>query len=184
MQLLKGTPINCLVVDWASGTADDESQQRALKPLIAAGRELGLSFVGKVATKESLAAIVAAGRAAGLEAPVMIDGPASHSLDLPVISGFPRDSIDWDRDHRYLFRNGNVWPGVVLPTMKGDTGVGGPTGEPWMDSNGWFALLARQMAPHKSVWLEIDLPESSRALPVEVTAGRSPIRVPMAAIGS
>ena len=166
LQLLKGTPINCLVVDWASGTANDESQQRALKPLISAGRELGLSFVGKVGTKENLAAIVAAGRAAGLEA-VMIDGPADPSLDLPVISGFPRDSVDWDAATDIFSATGNVWPGVVLPTMKGDTGVGGPTGEPWMDSNGWFALLARQMVPHKSVWLEIDLPVSSEALPVE-----------------
>ena len=48
LQLVRGTPINCLVVDWASGTADDEAQQAALRPLIAAGRELGLSFVGKV----------------------------------------------------------------------------------------------------------------------------------------
>jgi hypothetical protein len=166
LQLLKGTSINCLVVDWASGTADDESQQKALKPLITAGRELGISFVGKVGTRENLAAIVAAGRAAGLEA-VMIDGPANHSLGLPVISGFPRDSIDWDAATEIFSATGNVWPGVVLPTMKGDTGVGGPTGEPWMDSNGWFALLARQMVPHRSLWLEIDLPESSGALPVE-----------------
>ena len=166
LQLLKGTPINCLVVDWASGTADDESQQRALKPLIEAGRELGLSFVGKVATSENLAAIVTAGRAAGLEA-VMIDGPANHSLDLPVISGFARDSVDWDAATDIFSATGNVWPGVALQTMKGDTGVGGPTGEPWMDSNGWFALLARQMVPQRSVWLEIDLPESSEALPVE-----------------
>lgn len=166
LQLLKGTPINCLVVDWASGTADDESQQSALKPLITAGRELGLSFVGRVATKEGLAAIAAAGRAAGLGA-VMIEGPASHSLDLPVISGFPRDSMDWDAATDIFSASGNFWPGVVLPTMKGDTGVGGPTGEPWMDSNGWFTLLARQMVPHRSVWLEIGLPESSEALPVE-----------------
>ncbi len=166
LQLLRGTPINCLVVDWASGTADDESQQRALKPLITAGRALGLSFVGNVRTRENLAAIIAAGRAAGLGA-VMMDGPANHSLELPVISGFPRDSIDWDATTDIIYATGNVWPGVVLPTMKGDTGVGGPTGEPWMDSNGWFTLLARQLVSHKSVWLEIDLPESSKALPVE-----------------
>jgi len=166
LQLLKGTPINCLVVDWASGTADDEAQQRALKPLIAAGRALGLSFVGKVGTRENIAAIVAAGRAAGLEA-VMMDGPANHPLDLPVILGFPRDSVDWDVTTEIFSATGNVWPGVVLPTMKGDTGVGGPTGEPCVDSNGWFALLARQMVSNKSVWLEIDLPESSGALPVE-----------------
>ena len=49
LQMLKGTLINCLVVDWALGTSDDEAQQLALKHLIANGRQLGLSFVGKVA---------------------------------------------------------------------------------------------------------------------------------------
>ena len=48
LQLLRGTPVNCLVVDWASGTAADADQQQALKPLIHAGRQLGLSFVGKI----------------------------------------------------------------------------------------------------------------------------------------
>ena len=172
LQLLKGTAINCLVVDWASGTTNDEAQQAALKPLITAGRQMGLSFVGKVEARDNLAGIVSAGRAAGLEA-VMVDGAAnldssaSRPLDLPVILGFPRDSIDWDLTTDIFSATGNVWPGVVLPTMKGDTGVGGPTGDPWVDSNGWFALLARQMVSHRSLWLEIDLPESSGALPVE-----------------
>ena len=172
LQLLKGTPINCLVVDWASGTADDEAQQAALKPLITAGRQMGLSFVGKVGTRDNLAGIVSAGCAAGLEAVMVdraanLDGSAIRPLDLPVILGFPRDSIDWDWTTDIFSATGNVWPGVVLQTMKGDTGFGGPTGDPWVDSNGWFALLAHQMVSLKSLWLEIDLPESSGALPVE-----------------
>jgi len=175
LQLLKGTPINCLVVDWAAGTTDDQAQQRALAPLIAAGRELGLSFVGKLRSGEGLAANVAAAATAGLEA-VMLDAPArpngsatgsasaTHSLALPVILGFPRDTIDWARTTQIFSTTANVWPGVVLPTMTGDTGIGGPTGDPWVDSNGWFVLLARRMAPHRSLWLEIDLPPSSAPL--------------------
>src|ERR1035441_9071316 len=166
LQMLKGTPINCLVVDWALGTSDDEAQQLALKHLIANGRQLGLSFVGKVAANKNLTAMVAAGRAAGLEA-FMLEGPAKQSLDLPAILEFPRDSIDWDLTTDIFSATGNVWPGVALPTMRGDTGVGGPTGDPWVDSNGWFALLARQMVASKSLWLDIGLPKSSKALPVE-----------------
>lgn len=166
LQILKGTPVNCLVMDWASGTADDAAQQEALKPLIAAGRQMGLSFVGKVTGNNNLAATVTAGRAAGLEA-VLLDTPAGHALDLPVIATFARDNVDWSLTTDIFAATGNVWPGVVLPTMRANTGAAGPTGDPWVDSNGWFALLARQMVPRKSVWLDIDLPKDARALPVE-----------------
>ena len=166
LDFLNGTPFNCLIVDWASGTKDDEAQQAALRILIAAGHKKGLSFVGRVATKENLAALVKAGREAGLEA-VMLDSPSSDSLDLPAILGFPRDSVDWDLTTDIFSATGNVWHGAALQTMRSDTGVGGPTGDPWVDSNGWFALLARQMVSKKHVWLDIDLPKSSEALPVE-----------------
>ena len=60
LELLKGTPINCLIVDWAYGGPEDSAQQQALKPLLEAGRRLGISFVGKVALKEGSGAAVAA----------------------------------------------------------------------------------------------------------------------------
>ncbi|MGD0124276.1 MAG: hypothetical protein ABSF46_02875, partial [Terriglobia bacterium] len=49
LELLKDTPINCLIVDWADGRPEDSAQQQALKPLLEAGRKLGISFVGKLA---------------------------------------------------------------------------------------------------------------------------------------
>jgi hypothetical protein len=163
LQLLKGTPVNCLVVDWASGTADDAVQQSALKPLIAAGRPLGLSFVGRIAAKNNLAATITAGRAAGLEA-VLLDGSVTQTFDLPAIREFARDSVDWDQTTETFAVTGNAWPGITLPTTRKDAAAGGPTAVPWMDTNGWFALLARQMVASKSLWLDIDLPESRRAL--------------------
>jgi hypothetical protein len=166
LQLLKGTPVNCLIVDWASGTAEDVAQQLALKPLIHAGRQLGLSFVGKVSAKENLAAMVAAGREAGLEA-VILEGSGSQTLDLPVIVQFPSDNVEWDNTTSIFSTTGNAWPGVNLKTMEGDTAIAGPTGVPWVDSNGWFSLLARQMASGKTLWLDIDPPDSPHALPAE-----------------
>ena len=32
LELLAGTPVNCLVVTWAEGSEGDEDQQRALAP--------------------------------------------------------------------------------------------------------------------------------------------------------
>ena len=71
LDVLKGTPINCLLVDWASGAPEDSSQQHALQPLIAAGRQLGIDFVGRITAKD-VAAAAEAGRTAGLDAVMII----------------------------------------------------------------------------------------------------------------
>jgi hypothetical protein len=166
LQLLSGTPVNCLVVDWASGGAEDAAQQLALKPLIDAGRKLGLSFVGKISAKDHIGAIVAAGRAAGLEA-VILQGTESSNLDLPVIAQFANDGVEWSAATHIFSTTGNAWPGVNLPTMAQNTALAGPTGNPWVDSNGWFSRLARQMTSGKTLWLDIDPPDAAKALPAE-----------------
>lgn len=35
---------------------------------------------------------------------------------------------------------------------------GGPTGLPWVDSNGWFIQLARARAPSKTLWIAVEAP--------------------------
>jgi hypothetical protein len=170
LQMLRGTPVNCLVVDWATGSAEDKPQQLSLRPLIEAGRHLGISFVGRISTKQNFAAAVAAGREAGLEA-VIVNGPASESADLPMIVALPRDQIDWSRTGPIFIASGGVWAGTNLkPTdenMDGDTAVAGPTSNPWVESNSWFSLLARTMAPGGVLWMDIDPPDSPATLAAE-----------------
>jgi hypothetical protein len=48
--------------------------------------------------------------------------------------------------------------------MKGDTAIAGPTGIPWVNSNAWFSLLAGELAPGKTLWLDFDPPDSPTAL--------------------
>jgi hypothetical protein len=163
LELLKGTPINCLIVDWAYGESEDSVQPQALKPLLEAGRRLGISFVGKVAAKQGSGAAVAAGRAAGLSA-VMLGETSEQSLDLPAILQFARDKVTWETTSTIFSSRENVWPGVRLETMEGDTAIAGPTGIPWVNSNGWFSLLAGELAPGKSLWLDFDPPDSSNVL--------------------
>ena len=93
LDMLKGTPVNCLVVEWAGGVPEDSAQQQALKPLLEAGRRMGISFVGKVATGEGTA--VASAQLAGFSA-VMVAEPSSQSLELPVIVQSPRDKVAWE----------------------------------------------------------------------------------------
>ena len=163
LELLKGTPINCLIVDWAYGGPEDSAQQQALKPLLEAGRRLGISFVGNVALKEGSGAAVAAGRAAGLSA-VMLGDAAGQSFDLPAILQFPRDKIAWNTVSTIFSSTDNVWPGLNLDTMTGDTANAGPTGIPWVNSNAWFSQLAGELAPGKTLWLDFDPPDSSNVL--------------------
>ena len=163
LELVKGTPINCLIVDWASGGPEDSAQQQALKPLLEAGRRLGISFVGKVALKEGVGAAVAAARAAGLSA-VMLENTSGQSFDLPVILQFPRDKVAWENASTIFSSRENTWPGLGLETMKGDTAIAGPTGLPWVNSNAWFSLLSGELAPGKTVWLDFDPPDASTLL--------------------
>lgn len=159
LELLKETPINCLLVEWAADAPEDAPQQEALKPIIEAGRGKGISFVGKVTAKNAAAA-ASSGKAAGLAA-VLLTEPAGKDLDLPVIVQVARDKVKWDAATSIFSASDNEWPGIKADTMKGDTAVAGPTGVPWVNSNAWFSLLAAHMAQEKTVWLDFDPPDDS-----------------------
>jgi hypothetical protein len=163
LELLKGTPINCLIVDWAYGEPEDSAQMQALKPLVEAGRRLGISFVGKVAAKEGPGAALAAARAAGLSA-VILEEASGQPSDFPAILEFPRDKVTWETASTIFSASENVWPGVNLETMEGDTAIAGPTGIPWVNSNAWFSLLAGELAPGKTLWLDFAPPATENVL--------------------
>jgi hypothetical protein len=160
LELLKGTPVNCLVVDWASGKPEDSAQQQALKPLLEAGRVLGISFVGKVAVKEGTGAAVAAARAAGLAA-VLLRYTSGQSFDLPAIMQLSREKVVGESLSTIFCTSDNVWPGVNLETLDEDSARAGATANPWVDSNAWFSLLAGALEPGKTLWLDFDPPDSS-----------------------
>ncbi len=160
LEILKGTPVNCLIVDWATGASQDQAQQKTLQPLVEAGRQLGIAFIGKIGAKENVGASVEAAKAAGLSATILSDSPGA-SFDLPMIRQFSREKVKWDTTTPIFISTDNVWPGVALDAMQGDTAQAGPTGVPWVNSNAWFSMLAREMAPGKKVWLDFEPPESS-----------------------
>jgi hypothetical protein len=160
LELLKGTPVNCLVVEWANGKPEDSAQQQALKPLLEAGRGLGISFVGKVAVKENAGAVVAAARAAGLAA-VMMRLVPGQAFDLPAIALLSREKVSAGTASAIFCTSENAWPGVNLETMAGDSALAGATSNPWVNSNAWFSLLAAELAPGTLQWLDFDPPDGS-----------------------
>ena len=47
------------------------------------------------------------------------------------------------------------WPGIrITDTGAVDRAAAGPTGNPWVDSNGWNVILSAAMNPELDVWVE------------------------------
>jgi hypothetical protein len=163
LRCLEGTAINCLILDWASGIDDDHAQQLALKPLIEAGRSHGISFIARIEADANVSENVTTASRAGFEA-VLLGTAPKQSVELPFILQFASDHIPWETTTAIFCTTGNVWPQANLKNMDenmdGDTAIAGPTANPWTESNGWLSLLAHQMAPGKTLWLEIDPPET------------------------
>ena len=163
LEILQGTPVNCLVVSWAAGLPADAEQQKALVPLLAQGKTAGLSFVGLVEGEANKAAAVASARAAGLAA-VIMEGEVPNA-GLPIIPLAANPHLPWNSSSPVLVAKGNVWPGVASQGLNSqdwrpgrDSQASGPTSEPWIDSNGWFLRLSNVYAPSKTTWLLFDPP--------------------------
>lgn len=165
LDLLKGTPINCLVLDWADGLSEVNAQQHALQPLIAAARNRGISLVGGISGAEGAERAMESASKSGPSA-VMMAKPQIPS-PLAVLGQYRRDQIVWGSATGIFCATENEWPGLKVDNMKGDTAAAGPTGVPWVNSNAWFSLLARDMATGKTVWLDLDPP-------VEATSAHPP----------
>ena len=152
LAIVQGTPVNCLVVSWAAGLPADAAQPEALKPLIEKGRQAGLDFVGLIEGKADRVAAVAAAKAAGLAA-VAMDGDAPAGASLPVIP-WNKGSQVRSASSPVLGISDGIWPGLPQAASQ----AGGPTNLPWVDSNGAPVLIARALAPDKTVWVGFDPP--------------------------
>ena len=167
LELLRGTPMNCLIVPWAAGVAEDEEQQRQLQPLLARAKTLGLQVVGRVHPPADLKNAATLGRAAGLSALALPSFPET-ALPLPVIEWADRDKIDWNASSTAAALSDSVWPGI-----RGNAGgngtvvVAGPTGIPWLDSNAWLIQWARQRCESKSLWLAFEPAQTESVLDAE-----------------
>src|ERR1017187_5034230 len=83
LEILKNSPIDCLVLSWAAGLAEDAVQQKSAGPLIAAARQRNLAVVGWVENAADHQASIAAARSAGLTAVAIRN--FKGQTDFPVI---------------------------------------------------------------------------------------------------
>ena len=72
-----------------------------------------------------------------------LEGIRSRAKELGIAAGGPPAGVAIVKGE---------WPGVQMP---GGSGQGaGPTGVPWVDSNGWSIRLAMARVPESTVWVE------------------------------
>ena len=154
LDLLKGSPVNCLVLSWADGSAEDAEQQKTAQPLVRAALDRGLAVIGWVEGSAGKEAALAAARSAGLSAVAVRDFDGKS--DVTVIPWGDRAGAPWNSKAPVLPITGNVWPGVQGATGGSDA-TAGPTGLPWLDTNGWFIQLARARFAGQ-VWTMYDPP--------------------------
>jgi hypothetical protein len=157
LAVVQGTPVNCLVVSWASGLPADAGQQQALKPLIEIGKQAGLQFVGLIEGDANRPAALAAAQSAGLAA-VAMDGNPPASSGVPVIPWNKSTQVRSTAESPVLGVSDGIWPGLPQAAAP----QGGPTNLPWVDSNGAVLLIARALEPGKTVWIGFDPPQPAK----------------------
>ena len=117
LAVVQGTPVNCLVISWASGLPADADQQQALKPLIEKGRQAGLGFVGLIEGEANRSAAVAAAQSAGLSA-VAMDGDPPGSAGIPVIPRNRAAQVRSTANSPVLSISDGLWPGFRKPRLR------------------------------------------------------------------
>lgn len=119
LELLTGTPINCLV-----STGEEAPAPAVLEK----AKQAGLTFVQ-------------AGKS-------------------PAVAWTERADAPWDGSQSVLAITDGVWPGVQRRSRE----EAGPTGAPWIDSNGWMIQLCRALAQNKDIWVAAEPPEDANNL--------------------
>ena len=156
LTFLEGSPVNAIVITWASGSPGDAGQQKALQPLLAEAKKRSIAVIGRVT-----------GRAAdvstsGLSA-IIAENPVPASGNLKIISALKAADASSATGAGIAISDG-VWPRIPAQwrTRSGERSTGaeaGPTGAPWVEANGWRCALAAAKAPGKDVWVIAEPPE-------------------------
>jgi hypothetical protein len=154
--------VSCVVVTWAEGSAGDEDHQRALAPLVAAARTRGLSVVGWVSGTADLRRAAATAQASGIVALATDSADAAPGAE---VLRFRKRGFDPRPPSDFLGDLDAVWPGMRVDLKAGVDAVSGPTGAPWLDSNGWYVRLARSLVNPRTLWLAFEPSDLGQALP-------------------
>jgi len=83
-------------------------------------------------------------------------------LAVPAIAWKAWKEVDWSQPDGVVAISDGFWPAYNYKGLA--DGSAGPTGEPWLDANGWLYLYARSRAGNRPVWVRSDPPEDVRTV--------------------
>ena len=163
LDLLKDTPINCLLLEpdqWSAGFSEQATRHGIVTlGVVRPGgdaREAARTAIGN-----KLAGIVLEGDFPASVAEQVRDTLAGSKA--PVIEMLPRRSLRFEGVKEIAGTYQAVWPGIQVQ----DSGAtrAGPTGSPWINTNTGFLLFARA-STDAPIWIG-NLPPQDRVLPAE-----------------
>ncbi|MCC7173675.1 MAG: hypothetical protein IT159_00645 [Bryobacterales bacterium] len=166
LDLLAGSPVNCLLVTWSSGGEPSvEEKQHALVGAYARrAREKGIAVLGLVYAGASPARFVPPAIEAGLDGLMVDGGPeggaaltaqvanalrsAGSAALVLTVAGTPAEAFASSSAVAIVQ---GVWPGA---RNLADMGIrSGPSADSWIDSNIWLVRYLRAAAPGRPVWI-------------------------------
>lgn len=151
LELLRGTPVNCLLVEepaWSRGLFDAARQQGLLP----------LAVVRGGSTEAAARALDAGARG------IAAEGPRSEPLarwvqqrNLPLVEILPRSELRIAPGAKVLATHEALWAGV---RVEKDETKAQPTGGPWIETNSGFLKFLRAAAPpDAAVWVAHPAPQ-------------------------
>lgn len=166
LNLLEGSPVNCLLVTWSAGAdpALERQQQQLVKTYAAEAHKRGLSVLGLVYSGSDYS---------GTDATRLAASGVDARLDGLVLEGEFPAGFTAQVTRALVSANGSA---VVIPTtaparsstapivaMEGvspsarnlsDMGIrGAPSSEPWIESNVWLVRSLRLTSAWRPVWV-------------------------------
>jgi hypothetical protein len=154
LELLSGSPVNCLLVDW---NAQQKAQAQAFA---AAAGERGIATLAVIrpgdnvveaargAISAKLTGIVLEGDFPAGAAERVKDGLADSKA--PVIELPMRASMKLGSNAPIIGSTQGVWPGIQV--LEDGAAKAGPSGSPWINTNSGFLRAARAFGDHV-VWI-------------------------------
>ena len=167
LDLLKGTPINCLLVTWSTGSDPELEQQqhKLVKAYAQEARKRGIAVLGQVFPGSAISSFVEPALDAGLEGLVLegdfpggerfvsevqqaLRNKNSAAVVVPVTAW---ESLKPSLDTPILATAEAVAPNL-REFVEGVEAT--PSSEPWIDSNIWLVRSIRPWDRSRPIWLE------------------------------